>query len=475
MNDQFDIAIIGSGPGGYRAAVLAALRGKRVAIIEKKDWGGCCLNRGCVPKKDWHFSASLVAASRRYQTRGISGHFDVDLAVAWQHQEKVVRTVQGNYLDYMKRLGIATHEGTASFESAHSLRIHSKTADYRIDAMNVIIATGSMPRVIPGLAPVTQKILTTDMLFDEHPPAGRRVALIGGGVIGAEFVFILTMLGCEIHWITRRAPLARSLFSAQALNVLKSAWRESGIEPIEGENVTGCELRDSGLILTLNEKRKLTVDWALVAAGRDPFSQGLALDAIGVACDDRGFVRVNEWLQTSQPSVYAIGDCVSDHMTANQAMADAATAVQNIMAADTPAARSSRDPLWVPEVIYSAVDLARIGLNEDLAENAGLEPAIGFAAFENSPCALGQDDSRGFVRLIGEMDQGALLGGEVVGSEADELIHILSYAPDHKTALRWLAGARVNHPTRAEEFVNAAETLASRWGLSDKVFGVPRR
>ncbi|MHB8454289.1 MAG: dihydrolipoyl dehydrogenase family protein [Acidiferrobacterales bacterium] len=475
MNYEFDIAIIGSGPGGYRAAVLAALRGKRVAIIEKHDWGGCCLNRGCVPKKDWHFSASLVAASRRYTARGISGHFDVDLAAAWEHQEKVVRSVQESYLGYMKRLGIATYEGAASFESTHSVHIHSETADYRINAMNVIIATGSTPRVIGGLAPVTQKILTTDMLFDEHPPTGRRVALIGGGVIGAEFAFILTMLGCEVHWIMRRAPLARSLFSSQALNVLKSAWRESGIQPIEGENVTGCELRDNGLMLTLNEKRKLAVDWALVAAGRDPFSQGLALDAIGVIRDDRGFVRVNEWLQTSQPNVYAIGDCISDHMTANQAMADAAIVVQNIMAVDAPDARCRRDPVWVPEVIYSAVELARIGLNEDLAENAGLEPAIGFAAFENSPCALGQDDSRGFVRLIGEMDQGALLGGEVVGGEAGELIHILSSAPDHKTALRWLAGARVNHPTRAEEFVNAAETLASRWGLSDQVFGMPGR
>ncbi len=475
MSNEFDIAVIGSGPGGYRAAVLAALRGKRVAIIEKQDWGGCCLNRGCVPKKDWHFSASVVAASRRYTTRGISGHFDVDLAKAWEHQKKVVRKVQVSYLDYMKRLGIATHEGTASFESSHSVRIRSESVDYRIDAMNVIIATGSTPRVIPGMAPVTQRILTSDMLFDEHPPTGQRVALIGGGVIGAEFAFILTMLGREVHWITRRAPLARSLFSAQALNALKSAWRESGIEPVEGANVTGCELRDAGLMLTLDGKRKLAVDWALIAAGRDPFSQGLALDAIGVARDDHGFVRVNEWLQTSQPNVYAIGDCISDHMTANQAMADAAVAVQNIIAEDAPGARCRRDPLWVPEVIYSAVELARIGLNEDLAENAGLEPAIGFAAFENSPRALGQDDSRGFVRLIGEMDQGTLLGGEVVGSEAGELIHILSCAPDHKTALRWLAGARVNHPTRAEEFVNAAETLASKWGLSDQVFGVPGR
>ncbi len=475
MTEAFDIAVIGSGPGGYRAAVLGALRGKRVAIVEKQDWGGCCLNRGCVPKKDWYHSARLIAASRTFAGRGISGSLTVDLARAWEHQETVVRMVQDSYLDYMKRLGISVYSGTARFASLHVLDILAGAGCERLQAAHIIIATGSKPTAPAGLVPQEGRILTSDMLFDDPPPPGRRVAVIGGGLIGAEFAFILSMLGLQVHWITRRLPLSRTRFSPQALTALKEALRDCGIEPLEGTSVTSSEVRNGDLVLRLAGGRDLTVDWALLGTGRAPFTDGLALDAVGIELDDRGFVHVNEWLQTSLPHVYAVGDCVSEHMTANQALADAAVAVQNIVSGSSPQARRRRDVLWVPEVVYSALELARIGLNEDLAEDAGLEPAVGFAAFEKSPCALGQDDTRGFVRLIGELDSGALLGAEVVGSEAGELIHMLALAPDHVSALSLLAHAWVNHPTRAEEFVNAAETLASRWGLADQIFGVSDR
>ncbi|MHB8346470.1 MAG: dihydrolipoyl dehydrogenase family protein [Acidiferrobacterales bacterium] len=472
MTEVFDIAVIGSGPGGYRAAVLGALRGKRVAIVEKQDWGGCCLNRGCVPKKDWYHSARLIASSRTFAGRGIGGSLAADLQQAWEHQETVVHTVQESYLDYMKRLGIGMYSGKASFVSLHELDIMSTTECVRLQAANVIIATGSKPTAPAGLAPSAGRILTTDMLFDEPPPPGRRVAVIGGGLIGAEFAFILSMLGLRVHWIMRRSPLKRTRFSARALTVLGEALRDCGIEPIEGTSVTGSEMRKGELALALDGRQGLAVDWALLGTGRAPFTDGLALDAIGIGLDDHGFVRVNESLQTSVPHVYAVGDCISEHMTANQAIADAAVAVQNIVAASSPhQAQRRRDVLWVPEVVYSAVELARIGMNEDLAEDAGLEPAVGFAAFEKSPCALGQDDTRGFVRLIGELDSGALLGAEVAGSEAGELIHMLALAPDQASALALLVRAWFNHPTRSEEFVNAAETLASKWGLAERIFG----
>ncbi len=472
MAETFDIVVIGSGPGGYRAAVLGALRGKRVAIVEKQDWGGCCLNRGCVPKKDWYHSARLIASSRTFAGRGISGSLAADLKQAWEHQETVVHTVQESYLDYMKRLGIGMYSGKASFASLHELDILSAAQCGRLQAANVIIATGSKPMAPAGLAPVAGRILTTDMLFDGPPPPGHRVAIIGGGLIGAEFAFILSMFGLRVHWIMRHSPLKRTRFSAQALTVLRDALHDCGIKPIEGTSVTGGKVHKGELVLALDGGQDLIVDWALLGTGRAPYTEGLALDAIGVSLDDRGFVSVNERLQTSVPHVYAVGDCIYEHMTANQALADAAVAVQNIIAADSShQAPRQRDVLWVPEVVYSAVELARIGVNEDLAEDAGLEPAVGFTAFEKSPCALGQDDTRGFVRLIGEMDSGALLGAEVVGREAGELIHMLALAPDQASALALLARTWFNHPTRSEEFVNAAETLASKWGLADRIFG----
>lgn len=464
--DKFDIAVIGSGPGGYRAAVLGALRGQKVAIIEKADWGGCCLNRGCVPKKDWYHTAKLVAASRHYAQRGISGTLAADLDIAWDHQEKVVQTVQDSYVDYMKRLGIAAYAGTGRFVDAHTLAIAGTQGETTIEAAHAIIATGSRPDIPPGFTPTPGKVITTDMLFDARPPKGRRVAIIGGGVIGAEFAFILRQFDKDIAWFSHRAPLARTLFSPQALSTLKNAFAQAGVVPRQGVRVQSAEVADEAVRLTLGDGDTLEVDWVLIGTGRAPYTEGLNADAAGVALDARGFVRTDAALQTTVPHIYAIGDCVSEWMTANQALCGAAVAVDNIVGG-----RRKHDPLWVPEVVYSAVELARVGMNEDLTEDAEREPAVGFAAFETSPRAMGQDDTAGFVRILGDLDDASLLGGEVVGSEAGELIHILSLAPDRETALRWLAQGSFNHPARAEEFQNATETLATKWHLAGPIFG----
>lgn len=468
MSQAFDILVIGSGPGGYRAAVLAALRGRKVAIVEKAQWGGCCLNRGCVPKKDWHHTANLVAAARHFAGRGIAGGpLSGDLAQAWHHQRKVVTTVRDSYIDYMKRLGISAYTGAARFVDAHTVAITGPDGEVPVTAGHIVIATGSTPHIPDGLQVVAGKVLTTDMLFDVEPPPGRRVAVVGGGVIGAEFAYILKLLGREVEWLVSRTPLARARFSAQALSTLKAALKAHGVAARQGVRVQGASVGADGVTIKLSDGQTLDVDWLLLGSGRVPYTDGLALTAAGVTLDAAGFIATNSHLATSVPHIYAIGDCVSEHMTANQAIADATLAVENILDGN----RRVRDPLWVPEVVYSAVELACAGMNEDMAEDQGLEPAVGFAAFETSPKALGQDDTRGFVRLIGELDSGRLLGGEVVGAEAGELVHLLTLAPDPATALRWLASGRYNHPARSEEFINATETLATKWGLAGHIFG----
>lgn len=462
--DNYDLVVIGSGPAGYRAAVLAALRGLKVAIVERGDWGGCCLNRGCVPKKDWYHSARLLDASRAFARRGIAGTLALDLHTAWAHQEEVVATVQRSYLDYMKRLGVAALTGHARFTGPHTLAVDGESRR-EVAGAHVIIATGASAHIPAGVAPVSGRVLTTDMLFDEPPPAGARVGILGGGVIATEFAFILRAFGREVRWFARRPPLARSRFSPQALTALKAALTASGVAPTAGE-VASVRTSAGGVRVTLATGTEEEVDWLLLATGRRPDAGDLALDKAGLAAEVDGRLRVDEHLRTDAAHIYGIGDCVGGPMTANQALADAACAVRNIV----DGARCARDPLRVPEVVYSAVELARVGLNEDLAEERELEPAVGFAAFEASPRALGEDDTRGFVRLIADMDSGELLGGEVVGAEAGELIHLLALAPRHE-ALAWLADGAFNHPARAEEVLNAVETLGAKWGLGARLYG----
>ncbi|BBP02795.1 dihydrolipoyl dehydrogenase [Sulfuriferula plumbiphila] len=460
---QFDLIVIGSGPGGYRAAVLSTLRGLSVAIIEKADWGGCCLNRGCVPKKDWHHTAQLVAASRHFTRRGISGVLSAELDGAWQHQKKVVETVRDSYTDYMKRLGIGAFNGAANFVDAHTVAV----GEASLNAKHIIIATGSSP-LVPDAYPLTPgRVLTTDDLFNHAPPAGKRVAVVGSGVIGTEFAFILSQLGREVLWIANSKPLAGSAYSQPALKILHEALARHDIQARTGCRAEYVEVLPDGVRLALGDGSVETVDWVLLGTGRRPHTDNLVVDAAGVALDAQGYVKVNAYLQTSVPHIYAIGDVANPRMTANQALADAAVAVANILSSGS----RQQDAGAVPELVYSAVELGRIGMNEDDAEDAGLEPAVGFAAFETNPRALGQDDTDGFVRLIADMDSGALLGAEVVGAEAGEMIHAIAQQFGHDDALARFAGMFYNHPARTEEIQNATETLAAKWGLAQQVFG----
>lgn len=463
--ETYDIAIIGSGPGGYRAAILAALKGQRAAIVEKADWGGCCLNRGCVPKKDWHHTAQLIAASRNFASRGIAGTLSANMGTAWEHQEGVVAGVQESYVDYMKRLKIATFEGTARFVDAHTLGIAGSDGERELKAQAFVIATGGRAHVPEPFVAEAGKVLTSDMLFDSRPPAGKRVAIVGSGVVATEFAFIFAMLGKEVVWLARSEPLRKIPFSPQARGVLRDALARHDVALRKVSGFAAVDTAGDGVRIELADGDAVEVDWVCLGTGRVPYTQGLDLDKVGIECDEHGFIRRNPQLQTSQPHIYAIGDVASPEMTANHALSDATVAVNNIV----DGRGQAQDSAWVPLVVYSAVELARLGMDEDVAEDEGLEPAVGFAAFETSPRALGQDDTDGFVRLIGDMDSGALLGGEIVGSEAGELIHLLSLAPDRDTALRWLASGRYNHPARAEELANATETLASKWGLADAI------
>lgn len=460
----FDLVVIGSGPGGYRAAVLAALRGLAVAIVEKAEWGGCCLNRGCVPKKDWHHTAKLLAASRGFSVRGIQGSLAADLPAAWRHQKQVVSAVRSSYADYLKRLGVTPFSGLASFRDSHTLSIAEQAS---VSGRNILIATGSHPFVPAKLPRTPGRILTTDDLFDHPPPPGKRVALIGSGVVGAEFAFILPLLGLSVLWLTQAEPLSRTRFSGHALKALHREFAQFGVRARTASRPSRAEVLDDGVVLTLPDGSREKVDWVLLGSGRTPHTEGLNLAAAGVTTDANGFIRVNDFLETSVSHIYAIGDVANPAMTSSHALAEAAVAVANVIA---PRSRV-RDAAAVPQTVYSALELARMGMSEEQAEDEGREPAVGFSAFEVNPAALSQDDASGFVRLVADMDSGELLGAEVVGTNAGELIHQLAHEYRNPEALAHIAGVRYNHPTRSEELRNAVETLAAKWGLKRQVFG----
>lgn len=459
--DRFDLVVIGSGPGGYRAAVLAALHRLKVAIIEKRQLGGCCLNRGCVPKKAWYHSACTIAASSGYAARGIQGALQGDFSAAWRYQHKMVGEVRAGYADYLRRLGVTLIEGEARLGGTQ--RVFAGNRD--IAAGHVIVATGSAPHVPAGLAHCPGRVLSTDDLFDKVPPAGRRVGVVGSGLIGTEFAFILSALGLEVVWLTGHEALSHSRFSVPARRALVAALAQAGVRPRAGSRAVRAHADGPGVLLELADGRQEHVDWVLCGAGRVPHTAGLELAAAGVATSATGFVEVDERLRTSARGVYAVGDVANPAMTSNHALADAAVAVDDIV---TPASRS-RDNDAVPQVVYSALELARIGIDEETAESRDREVATGFTAFETSPAAHAEGDARGFVRILSDMDTGALLGAEIAGAHAGELVHLLGLEFGSADALKRLASVAYNHPARAEEILNATETLVARWGLAQAV------
>jgi dihydrolipoamide dehydrogenase len=453
-----DLVVIGSGPGGYRSAVLAAQRGLSVAIVERDAWGGACLNRGCVPKKAWYHTARIALDSAGFTRRGLSGALRPDLGAAWRFQREVVATVRASYVDYLHRLGVRQIEGAARFVDARRVEVAGEI----IEGAHYIVATGSRPSIPDTLRGGAERVLTTDDLFERPLPPGRRVAVLGGGAVGTELAFILRQFGLDVLWLTGRAPLSDSSYSAAARKRLADAMSRLGIFAHSGSRPLGSTRTSQGLALQLPSDVTEYVDWALAGTGRVPNTEALGLDAAGVRVSREGFVEVDDMLRSSVPHIWAIGDCANPAMTANHALADATVAVANIVA---PGSRRARRQ-WVPEVLYSALELAKVGATEDELDDTDAEYAVGYSAFAVNPAALGAGAGEGYVRLLVGREHGELLGSEIVGHEAGELIHLAGPHARPDALLERLARTPFVHPSLGEEFFNAAEALVAQWGFA---------
>ena len=453
--ENFDLIVIGSGPGGYVAAVKAAQLGLKTALIEKyPKLGGTCLNVGCIPSKALLDSSErFYEASTKYKERGIklSAPPKLDWSQMLQHKQKVV-TENNSGINYlMKKNKISVFTGEASFISPNEVKIAK--SKQQLTAPRIIIATGSKPATIPQIKLDGKRIITsTEALSLEKFP--KSMVIVGGGVIGIEMGSIYARLGCEVH-IIEALPRILANMDASLSKGLSASLKKLGIKFYLGHKLSSLTATAKQVKLSATSSSgqtvSLTAEYCLIATGRKPHTAGLNLDKIGIKQDKRGFILVDEKLETSQPGVFAIGDVIGGLMLAHKAEEEAVFVVEKMLG-QSPQLNHK----LIPNVVYTWPEVASVGLSEEECKEQNLAVKIGSFPFMALGRARASEEREGLVKIISDQKTDEVLGAHIVGARASDLIMEIAIAMSFRASAEDIARISHPHPTFSEALKEAA-------------------
>ena len=448
---DYDLIVIGSGPGGYHAAIRAAQLGLKVACAEREALGGVCLNIGCIPTKALLHVADELRKAEHAKAFGIDfGKPKLDLKAVEKWKQGVVKKMTGGVNMLFKGNKIDLLSGEARFKDKTTLAVGDKT----YSAEKFIVATGSEPIRIPGFEPDGEHVVdsTGALIISEVP---KRFLAIGGSAIGLEFCDIYNALGSEttvVELLDTIAPAA----DADASKELHRAFEKRGVTIKTGTKAVSQKKTRNGLEVVLEDKggkqETLTVDRLLVAVGRTPNGKGLGLEELGVEVDERGYVPpANAHMQTKVPNIYTIGDVARQPLLAHKAMKE------GLVAAEHAAGKPSAYDTIVPSVIYTNPELASVGMTEAEAKAAGHKVRVGKFPLSASGRATTLGISEGLVKLVGDEETDLLLGFHMVGPSAGDVVSEAALAIEMGATLEDLALTQHPHPTMSEAVMEAAE------------------
>jgi dihydrolipoamide dehydrogenase len=458
---HFDVVVIGAGPGGYVAAIRAAQLGKSVAVVEREFWGGICLNVGCIPTKALLRNAEvahLVTTDAALFGVTPSGTPDYTVAVARARKVAAARVRGVHYL--MKKNAIAEVDGTATLIDAHTVQVTSPdaSATETLTATDVIIATGSSTKLLPGTTTSPNVVTYLEQIFDDELP--RSIAIIGAGAIGMEFGYILSSYGVDVtivEFLDRVLPAEDADISAE----LMKRFRRQGITIHTSTSVSNVadDVDHVELVLHSSDgtRHTLTVDKVLQAVGFKPLVTGFGLEAIGVAITEGGAIAIDSTMRTSVDNVYAIGD-----VTGKLALAHVAEA-QGVVAAETIAGVPTlpiEDYRMMPRVTFCQPQVASFGLTEAQARATGADITVASFPFSANGKAPGLGAPEGFVKLISDNEHGELLGAHLIGADVSELLPELTLAQKWDLTVTELIRNVHAHPTLGEAVQDALHGLA---------------
>ena len=463
MAEQFDVVVIGGGPGGYAAALYGAAAGLNIAVVEKDKVGGTCLHRGCIPAKEFLETASVyrhVSGSKEF---GITADSPtIDFSVSQARKQKVVDGLWKGLSGLMKRRKITTVHGTGQLTPNRTVKVSDGT---ELIGTHIVLAAGSVPRTIPGFEPDGRYVLTSDeFLMLEKLPA--TAVVIGGGAIGLEFASTMADLGVQVT-VLEAMPKVLPGCDREIADVLVKSFKKRGVDIRTGVQVKGHTPGDTGTTVEFGEGESVTVDVVVVSVGRKPLTDGLLLDGTGVEIDERGYLPVDASMRTAAEGVFAVGDVVSiaggvHPALAHVGFAEGINVIRTILEESPPPI----DYTKVPWCIYTHPEVAFAGLTEEAAVEAGYDVVVKKDPFMGNGRALILGEPEGMVKIVAEKGAdgraGVILGVHLVGPWVTEQLGQGYLAVNWEATVDEVAAFIQPHPTLSEVFGETVLALTGR-------------
>lgn len=452
MAEQYDVVVLGAGPGGYVAAIRAAQLGMKTAIVEKEALGGVCLNVGCIPSKALLKNAE-VAHLLQHRGREFGFSFD-NLQLNFGEAYKRSRQVSGRLVKgvgfLMRKNNIDVFEGTGVLTGRESLHIQLNDGGEKdVAARNVIIATGARPRMLPGIEVDGNQIVTYKeaILADKLPS---RALIIGAGPIGVEFAYVWVNYGVEVH-LVEMLPRVLPMEEPEVSKVIEKAYQKLGVHLHTETVVEKLEKASGGVAISLKNGTEFEVDQVMVAVSFMPNVEDIGLESAGVALEG-GAIKIDEAMRTSVPNIYAVGDVTAKLMLAHVGMAMGVVAAESIAGHPT----TTLDYRMMPRATYSVPQVASFGYTEAQAREAGYEVNVGQFPFQPNGKALGLGERDGFIKIVADAKYGEILGAHMVGPDVTELLPELTLAHAAELTAEEVARNVHAHPTLSEVLMEAA-------------------
>ncbi|MFN2465855.1 MAG: dihydrolipoyl dehydrogenase [Candidatus Dormibacteria bacterium] len=461
MADRFDIVILGGGMGGYVAAIRATQLGKSVALVERDKLGGTCLHVGCIPTKALLHTAELYHNAQNGAAAGVKATgVELDWAAANQRKQKIVDQLHKGVQFLMKKNKVEVIKGTGVFETSTRIRIDGGESARTIEAGNVIIATGSYARSLPGVEIDGKRVITSDHAL-ALPEVPRSAIVIGAGAVGVEFASMWNDLGAEVT-LVEALPRITPLEDPDVSQAVGRAFTKRGIRVLAGARLDLKSVKASGEGVQLRYESEeggaeLSADIVLMAVGRGANVEGIGLENTGVKVEG-GWVQVDEDLRTDDPVVFAIGDVVGGYLLAHVASHEGLHAVEVIAGVATEALNYNQ----MPRCTYARPQVASVGLTEEQATEAGVDVKVGKFPFSALGRAMINDDTDGFVKVVADASTGEIIGAHLVGHNVTDLVAEPALA-QLLEGTAWELGISVHaHPTLSEAIGEAALALEGR-------------